>query len=87
MSNGKVTLVIPRHNPVNAFTMGSIAADAGMTPEEFNDCCNWVTFVCAFPRLRYIPSRSERTLSSVVEHYLHTVGVAGSKPAASTIFR
>jgi hypothetical protein len=26
------------------------------------------------------------TLSSVVEHYLHTVGVAGSKPAASTIF-
>jgi hypothetical protein len=25
-------------------------------------------------------------LSSVVEHYLHTVGVAGSKPAARTIF-
>jgi hypothetical protein len=24
-------------------------------------------------------------LSSVVEHYLHTVGVAGSKPAARTI--
>ena len=26
-------------------------------------------------------------LSSVVEHYLHTVGVAGSKPAARTIPR
>jgi hypothetical protein len=26
-------------------------------------------------------------LSSVVEHYLHTVGVAGSKPAARTIFK
>ena len=28
---------------------------------------------------------SSRALSSVVEHYLHTVGVAGSKPAARTI--
>jgi hypothetical protein len=26
-------------------------------------------------------------LSSVVEHYLHTVGVAGSKPAARTILQ
>ena len=26
-------------------------------------------------------------LSSVVEHYLHTVGVAGSKPAVRTIFK
>ena len=30
--------------------------------------------------------RHSWTLSSAVEHYLHTVGVAGSKPAASTIF-
>jgi hypothetical protein len=29
--------------------------------------------------------RRSWTLSSAVEHYLHTVGVAGSKPAASTI--
>ena len=28
---------------------------------------------------------SDCALSSVVEHYLHTVGVAGSKPAARTI--
>ena len=35
MSNGLVRLTIPRHNPVNAFTMGAIAADAGLTPDEF----------------------------------------------------
>lgn len=35
MSNGEIRLTIPRHNPVNAFTMGAIAADAGLTPEEF----------------------------------------------------
>lgn len=29
---------------------------------------------------------SERALSSVVEHYLHTVGVVGSKPTARTTF-
>lgn len=35
MSNGDVRVTIPRHNPVNSFTMGAIAADAGLTPEEF----------------------------------------------------
>jgi len=30
---GQVT--IPRHNPVKALTMGGIARDAGLTPEEF----------------------------------------------------
>jgi predicted RNA binding protein YcfA (HicA-like mRNA interferase family) len=28
-------LTIPRHNPVNAFTMGGIVRDAGLTVEEF----------------------------------------------------
>lgn len=37
MSNGQVRLVIPRHNPVNAFTMADIARDAGLTPEQFKD--------------------------------------------------
>ena len=37
MSNGKVRLTIPRHNPINAFTMGSLARDAGLTPEQFRD--------------------------------------------------
>jgi predicted RNA binding protein YcfA (HicA-like mRNA interferase family) len=35
MSNGNVRVTIPRHSPVNSFTMGAIAADAGLTPEEF----------------------------------------------------
>jgi hypothetical protein len=25
----------PRHDPVNAFTLGGIVRDAGLTPEEF----------------------------------------------------
>ena len=35
MSNGKIRLVIPRHNPINAITMGGLAKVAGLTPEEF----------------------------------------------------
>jgi len=35
MSNGKVRLTLPRHNPIHALTMGAIARDAGLTPEEF----------------------------------------------------
>jgi predicted RNA binding protein YcfA (HicA-like mRNA interferase family) len=35
MTNGKIRLVIPRHNPINAITMGGIARTAGLTPEEF----------------------------------------------------
>ncbi len=30
-------ITIPRHNPVNAFTMGGIIRDAGLTIEEFKD--------------------------------------------------
>jgi predicted RNA binding protein YcfA (HicA-like mRNA interferase family) len=37
MSNGFIRLTIPRHNPINAYTMGAIAADAGLSPEEFKD--------------------------------------------------
>ena len=35
MSNGKARLIIPRHIPVNAITMGAIAKDAGLTPDQF----------------------------------------------------
>ncbi len=35
MSDGSRILTIPRHNPVNAFTMGGIVHDAGLTPEKF----------------------------------------------------
>lgn len=37
MSNGDRIVVIPRNNPVNAFTMGGIARDAGLTTEQFRD--------------------------------------------------
>lgn len=35
MSDGTRILTVPRHNPVNAFTMGGIVRDAGLTSEEF----------------------------------------------------
>jgi predicted RNA binding protein YcfA (HicA-like mRNA interferase family) len=35
MSDGVRILTVPRHNPVNEFTMGGIARDAGLTVEEF----------------------------------------------------
>ena len=37
MSNGGRILTIPRHNPVNAFTLGGIVRDAGLTVEEFRE--------------------------------------------------
>jgi predicted RNA binding protein YcfA (HicA-like mRNA interferase family) len=35
MTDGIRIVTIPRHNPVNAFTMGGVARDAGMTAEQF----------------------------------------------------
>lgn len=35
MTDGVRFLTIPRHNPVNAFTMGGIIRDAGLTIDEF----------------------------------------------------
>lgn len=35
MTNGERIVTIPRHNPVNALTMGGIVKDAGLTVEEF----------------------------------------------------
>ncbi len=35
MARDKTVIVIPRHNPINSFTMGGIAKDAGLTPDEF----------------------------------------------------
>ena len=35
MSDGVRMVTIPRHNPVNAFTMGQIARQAGLTAEQF----------------------------------------------------
>lgn len=35
MSDGTRILTIPRANPINAYTIGGIAKDAGLTVEEF----------------------------------------------------
>lgn len=35
MTDGTRKVVIPRHNPVNAITMGGIVLDAGLTIDEF----------------------------------------------------
>jgi predicted RNA binding protein YcfA (HicA-like mRNA interferase family) len=37
MTDGVRIVTIPRHNPVNAFTMGGIVRDAGLTEEEFRE--------------------------------------------------
>jgi predicted RNA binding protein YcfA (HicA-like mRNA interferase family) len=35
MTDGARIVTIPRHDPVNAFTMAGIVRDAGLTVEEF----------------------------------------------------
>jgi predicted RNA binding protein YcfA (HicA-like mRNA interferase family) len=35
MSDGTRIITIPRHNPVNAITMGNIIRDAGLTNDQF----------------------------------------------------
>ena len=35
MTDGVRVLAIPRHNPVNANTMGAIVRDAGLTNDQF----------------------------------------------------
>jgi len=37
MTDGQRILTIPRANPVNAFTMGGIVRDAGLTAEQFKE--------------------------------------------------
>jgi hypothetical protein len=35
LSNGPIRVVIPRNNPVDAYTMAAIVRDAGLTIEQF----------------------------------------------------
>lgn len=35
MSDGVRIITLPRHNPINAMTMGGIVRDAGLTNERF----------------------------------------------------
>ena len=35
MTDGRRIVTIPRHDPVDALTMGGIVQDAGLTPQQF----------------------------------------------------
>lgn len=35
MTDGNRIIIIPRANPINAYTMGGIIKDAGLTIDEF----------------------------------------------------
>ena len=37
MSKGSLHVVVPRNNPVDAYTMGAIVRDAGMNIEQFRE--------------------------------------------------
>jgi predicted RNA binding protein YcfA (HicA-like mRNA interferase family) len=37
MTDGVRTIMVPRHNPVNAYTMGRIVHDAGLTIDGFRN--------------------------------------------------
>ncbi len=35
MKNGTLEVIVPRNNPINAYTMFGIVKDAGLTLEQF----------------------------------------------------
>jgi hypothetical protein len=37
MTDGRRILTIPRHDPVDALTMGGVVRDAGLTPARFRE--------------------------------------------------
>lgn len=37
MSKGHLKVVVPRNNPVDAYTMAAIVRDAGLTVEQFKE--------------------------------------------------
>lgn len=39
MTNDKAIITIPRHNPVNRWTLAGIVKESGLTMEEFCDRC------------------------------------------------
>lgn len=39
MSNGATMVTVPRHNPVNRWTLAGILKDAGIHPDEFRKLC------------------------------------------------
>jgi predicted RNA binding protein YcfA (HicA-like mRNA interferase family) len=39
MTNGQTMVTIPRHNPVNRWTLAGILKDAGISVEDFKKLC------------------------------------------------
>jgi predicted RNA binding protein YcfA (HicA-like mRNA interferase family) len=39
MSDGKAVVSVPRHNPVNRWTLAGIIEDAGLTVKQFRELC------------------------------------------------
>ena len=39
MTDDKAIVTIPRHNPVNRWTLAGIIKDAGLSVEEFRELC------------------------------------------------
>ena len=37
MTDGRRIVTIPRHDPVDALTMGGIVRDVGLTPQQFRE--------------------------------------------------
>jgi len=37
MSNGAIRVVVPRNNPIDAYTMAAIVRDAGLTIQQFKE--------------------------------------------------
>ena len=37
MSKGSVKIVLPRNNPIDAYTMAAIVRDSGLTIDEFKN--------------------------------------------------
>jgi len=62
MTDGRRILTIPRHNPINALTMGGIAGDAGLSVDEFGASVK--SGVC---RRVFSNAISGRLVSSVTE--------------------
>jgi len=37
LTDGRRIVTIPRHDPIDAYAMGGIVRDAGLTPDEFRE--------------------------------------------------
>ncbi len=91
MSDGVRVLTIPRHHPINAFTMGGIVRDAGFTIEEFRELLYHLTppnqalqrpggqrwFASRWPSRRSVAVPPPPLSGSVRSRFICTLGAVG----------